>query len=134
MQNDNTPPVVILFSIIALEKFAQTTENKITIQKRLQLEERILPRQKHTHTGHNKNEDNILEELKECENQLKNIKQICIEQHESLQRLLLQVANHKMIHEAQHKQFICPMCCLVISNSTFEEFEQHVVDHFGNYN
>ena len=84
----------------------------------------------------NKNEDNIiiLEELKECENQLKNIKQICIEQHESLQRLLLQVANHKMIHEAQHKQFICPMCCLVISNSTFEEFEQHVVDHFGNYN
>ena len=83
----------------------------------------------------NKNTNNIiLEELKECENQLKNIKQICIEQHESLQRLLLQVANHKMIHEAQHKQFICPMCCLVISNSTFEEFEQHVVDHFGNYN
>ena len=58
MQNDNTPPVVILFSIIALEKFAQTTENKITIQKRLQLEEGILPSQKHTHTGHNKNEDN----------------------------------------------------------------------------
>ena len=82
----------------------------------------------------NKNTNIILEELKECENQLKNIKQICIEQHESLQRLLLQVANHKMIHEAQHKQFICPMCCLVISNSTFEEFEQHVVDHFGNYN
>ena len=83
----------------------------------------------------NKNEDNILEELKECENQLKNIKQICIEQHESLQRLLLQVANHKMINEVQHtKQFICPMCCLVISNSTFEEFEQHVIDHFGNYN
>ena len=27
---------MILFSIIALEKFAQTTENKITIQKRLQ--------------------------------------------------------------------------------------------------
>jgi hypothetical protein len=27
---------VILFSIIALEKFAQTTENKITIQKKLQ--------------------------------------------------------------------------------------------------
>ena len=26
---------MILFSIIALEKFAQTTENKITIQKRL---------------------------------------------------------------------------------------------------
>ena len=84
----------------------------------------------------NKNEDNIiLEELKECQNQLKNIKQICIEQHECLQRLLLQVANHKMINEVQHtKQFICPMCCLVISNSTFEEFEQHVVDHFGNYN
>ena len=58
MQNDNTPPVVILFSIIALEKFAQTTENKITIQKRLQLEEEILPSQKHTHTGHDKNEEN----------------------------------------------------------------------------
>ena len=27
---------MILFSIIALEKFAQTTENKITIQKKLQ--------------------------------------------------------------------------------------------------
>ena len=80
----------------------------------------------------NKNEDNtiILEELKECENQLKNIKQICIEQHECLQRLLLQVANHKMINEVQHKQFICPMCELRISNSTYEEFEQHVVDHF----
>ena len=26
---------MILFSIIALEKFAQTTENKITVQKRL---------------------------------------------------------------------------------------------------
>ena len=36
MQNRNAPPAVILFSIIALEKFAQTTENKITIQKRLQ--------------------------------------------------------------------------------------------------
>ena len=58
MQNDNTPPVVILFSIIALEKFAQTTENKITIQKRLQLEEEILPSQKHTHTRHDKNEEN----------------------------------------------------------------------------
>ena len=58
MQNDNTPPVVILFSIIALEKFAQTTENKITIQKRLQLEEEILPSQKNTHTGHDKNEEN----------------------------------------------------------------------------
>ena len=36
LQNKNAPPAVILFSIIALEKFAQTTENKITIQKRLQ--------------------------------------------------------------------------------------------------
>ena len=35
-QNKTAPPAVILFSIIALEKFAQTTENKITIQKRLQ--------------------------------------------------------------------------------------------------
>ena len=35
-QNETAPPAVILFSIIALEKFAQTTENKITIQKRLQ--------------------------------------------------------------------------------------------------
>ena len=50
---------MILFSIIALEKFAQTTENKITIQKRLQLEEEdIMPSQKHTHTGHDKNEEN----------------------------------------------------------------------------
>ena len=48
----------------------------------------------------------------------------------ALQRLLLQVANHKMINEVQHKQFICPMCELRISNSTYEEFEQHVVDHF----
>ena len=42
MQNKNAPPAVILFSIIALEKFAQTTENKITIQKRLQEASNIL--------------------------------------------------------------------------------------------
>ena len=42
LQNKNAPPAVILFSIIALEKFAQTTENKITIQKRLQEVSNIL--------------------------------------------------------------------------------------------
>ena len=35
LQDENAPPAVILFSIIALEKFSQTTENKITVQKRL---------------------------------------------------------------------------------------------------
>ena len=71
----------------------------------------------------------ILEELKNCEIQLKDIKQTCLEQHESLQRLLLQMANHKMIHEIVNEQFICPMCETVI-NAPFEEFEQHVVEHF----
>ena len=37
-QTKKTPTAVILFSIIALEKFAQTSENKLTIQKRLQYE------------------------------------------------------------------------------------------------
>ena len=46
MQNKNAPPAVILFSIIALEKFAQTTENKITIQKRLQEASNIVENEK----------------------------------------------------------------------------------------
>ena len=33
MQEPEVNPSVIMFSIIALEKFAQTSENKITIQK-----------------------------------------------------------------------------------------------------
>lgn len=33
---DATPKDVMLFSLIALEKFAQTAENKVTIKKRLQ--------------------------------------------------------------------------------------------------
>ena len=74
-------------------------------------------------------DDIIFEELKNCEIQLKDIKQTCLEQHESLQRLLLQMANHKMIHEIVNNQFICPMCETVI-NAPFEEFEQHVVEHF----
>ena len=37
LKDENTPLAVILFSIVALEKFSQTTENKITIQKRLKL-------------------------------------------------------------------------------------------------
>ena len=37
-----------------------------------------------------------------------------------------------MIHEV-HKQFICPMCETVI-NESFEEFEQHVIDHFEHNN
>ena len=36
LQTIETPTAVILFSLIALEKFAQTSENKVTIQKRLQ--------------------------------------------------------------------------------------------------
>uniref|UniRef100_T1IHI8 RING finger and SPRY domain-containing protein 1 n=1 Tax=Strigamia maritima TaxID=126957 RepID=T1IHI8_STRMM len=36
---DNSNPPVILFSIIALEKFAQTSESKITINKRLKEDE-----------------------------------------------------------------------------------------------
>nr|CAD7424954.1 unnamed protein product [Timema monikensis] len=36
--NVNVNPSVILFSLIALEKFAQTSENKVTIQKRLKTE------------------------------------------------------------------------------------------------
>ena len=35
-QDKNAPSAVILFSIIALEKFAQTSENKVTIQKRVE--------------------------------------------------------------------------------------------------
>ena len=37
LKDGNAPLAVILFSIVALEKFSQTTENKITIQKRLKL-------------------------------------------------------------------------------------------------
>ncbi|XP_049812745.1 RING finger and SPRY domain-containing protein 1-like [Schistocerca nitens] len=36
--NENINPSVILFSLIALEKFAQTSENKVTIKKRLKAE------------------------------------------------------------------------------------------------
>ena len=39
MQNFETDPYVILFSLIALEKFAQTSENKATIKRRLDAEE-----------------------------------------------------------------------------------------------
>ncbi|XP_053994737.1 RING finger and SPRY domain-containing protein 1-like [Hylaeus anthracinus] len=35
---ENVEPYVVLFSLIALEKFAQTSENKITITKRLMVE------------------------------------------------------------------------------------------------
>ena len=35
-QSLETPETVILFSLIALEKFAKTSENKITILKRLE--------------------------------------------------------------------------------------------------
>ena len=34
-QSPNACPAVILFSLVALEKFAQTRENKLTILKRL---------------------------------------------------------------------------------------------------
>lgn len=37
-QSIDTDPYVILFSLIALEKFAQTSENKATIKRRLQQE------------------------------------------------------------------------------------------------
>ncbi|KAG8233836.1 hypothetical protein J437_LFUL006859, partial [Ladona fulva] len=37
--NEDVFPTVILFSLIALEKFAQTSENKMTIKKRLKMEE-----------------------------------------------------------------------------------------------
>ena len=35
-QNDLCHPSVILFSLVALEKFSETSENKLTIQKRLE--------------------------------------------------------------------------------------------------
>ena len=37
-QREDIEPYVILYSLIALEKFAQTSENKVTIKRRLMLE------------------------------------------------------------------------------------------------
>ena len=42
-QDPQVHPAVIIFSIIALEKFAQTSENKITIVKQLNSLEKLNP-------------------------------------------------------------------------------------------
>jgi len=83
-----------------------------------------------------KNEDSnetneILEDIVMCQKSAQDVKQCLLAQQELLRQNLFQVFKLKLVvHDPKTSDHhLCPMCESVILTD-YQEFEQHVLDHF----